>query len=413
VGGKQPTIGRSATGATGDKKRGLSFPVGVTLRKLAQGDRLQIAFTIHGVECRELLEPQPITQTAVNKAGGLRAEITRRISIETFVYSDYFPKSRRAAQFDRGGRQILMDKLLTAQLETYELQVKNGTLSPSTYEGYRKALTGERMKFWRPLSLAEASAPSCLREWVTGLGLTAKAARNLLTPLRSVFEDALNGELIESNPFDRVALSKLLRQTTKPSEYEVDPFDASERSTVLKHARSDEAPLVRFWFNSGLRPGELIALRWSKVDWAASTARIDTNWVVRTEKAPKTAAGIRDLDLNGEAIAALLEQKAFSFEAGDHVFLNPRSGAAWESDAQIRKTLWEPLLRRAAVRYRAPYQARHTYASAMLTAGQNPWYVAQQLGHVDVEMVFRIYGKFIAADYQRPRLEGKGSPTGE
>lgn len=64
-------------------------------------------------------------------------------------------------------------------------------------------------------------------------------------------------------------------------------------------------------------------------------------------------------------------------------------------------------MKRAKVRYRSPYQARHTYASSMLTAGQNPWYVAQQLGHVDVEMVFRVYGKFIAADFQKPRIEGK------
>jgi integrase len=47
---------------------------------------------------------------------------------------------------------------------------------------------------------------------------------------------------------------------------------------------------------------------------------------------------------------------------------------------------------------------RHTFASAELTQGANPWLLAQQLGHVDVEMVFKIYGKFIAEDYQKPTL---------
>lgn len=60
----------------------------------------------------------------------------------------------------------------------------------------------------------------------------------------------------------------------------------------------------------------------------------------------------------------------------------------WETDAQVRKTLWLPLMERAGIPYRNPYQLRHTYASALLTAGANPWYVAQQLGHEDVEMVF-------------------------
>ena len=33
----------------------------------------------------------------------------------------------------------------------------------------------------------------------------------------------------------------------------------------------------------------------------------------------------------------------------------------------------------------------------------NPWYVAQQLGHEDVEMVFRTYGKFIREDFHKPK----------
>ncbi len=47
---------------------------------------------------------------------------------------------------------------------------------------------------------------------------------------------------------------------------------------------------------------------------------------------------------------------------------------------------------------------RHSYASGLLTKGTNPWYVAQQLGHVDVQMVFRIYGKFIPVDYRKPTV---------
>lgn len=122
---------------------------------------------------------------------------------------------------------------------------------------------------------------------------------------------------------------------------------------------------------------------------------------------PKTAAGIRDVDLNADAIAGLIAQKGASFLAGEHIWLNPRNGTAWETDAQVRRMLWEPLCKRSGVRYRNPYQVRHSYASALLTAGANPWYVAQQLGHVDVQMVFRVYGKFISQDYQRPQASAQ------
>lgn len=69
----------------------------------------------------------------------------------------------------------------------------------------------------------------------------------------------------------------------------------------------------------------------------------------------------------------------------------------------MRKTAWLPIMARSGIEYRNPYQIRHTYASTLLTAGGNPWYVAQQLGHEDVEMVFRTYGKFIREDYQKPK----------
>jgi integrase len=199
---------------------------------------------------------------------------------------------------------------------------------------------------------------------------------------RSVFEDALNDELIVFNPFERISLDKLLKESTKASDYVVDPYTAEEPATLITAARPDEAPMLRFWFGTGLRPGELMALRWATIDWTNRKARID---------------------LSDEALAALIAQKPLTHAAGEHVFNNPRTGKAWTTDAQIRKTLWVPLHERARVRYRNPYQARHTWALGVLTDGANPWYVKDQLGHVDVQLVFSTYGKFIPEDYKAPR----------
>ena len=109
------------------------------------------------------------------------------------------------------------------------------------------------------------------------------------------------------------------------------------------------------------------------------------------------------MELSVEALAALRAQCPISELKDERVWLNPRTGEPWSTDAQIRKTLWQPACKRAEVEYRNPYQVRHTYASALLTAGANPWYVASQVGHEEVEMVFRTYGKFIQEDYQKPK----------
>ncbi|APW37118.1 integrase [Rhodoferax koreense] len=383
----------------------IACPRGIKIREFKHELRIQIAFSFRSVECRELLPPGPITKTAVTLANGLRAEILRKISEGTFVYGDYFPSSPRAKTFGADGVRITVGKRLQKQLEAYEHQVANGTMSPSTLDGYRKAIRSERMAHWTDKPLA-AVTPSELRTWVASLDVTAKFARNLLTPLRSVFEDALNDDLIEFNPFDRIALTKLLKQTTKASDYEVDPFTEDEREALISACRPDEAPMVRFWFATGLRPGELMALQWPKIDWTEKKARIDRNQVAGVVKGPKTEAGIRDIELSTEAIAALTAQKPITFLANAHVWVNPASGKAWTTDAQLRKTLWVSLCKRAAVRYRNPYQVRHTWASSQITAGVNPWFVADQLGHVDVQLVFTTYGKFMPADYRKPRVAG-------
>ena len=43
--------------------------------------------------------------------------------------------------------------------------------------------------------------------------------------------------------------------------------------------RPDERPMLQFWFETGLRPGELQALQWSHIDWERSVARIELNQV--------------------------------------------------------------------------------------------------------------------------------------
>lgn len=56
---------------------------------------------------------------------------------------------------------------------------------------------------------------------------------------------------------------------------------------------------------------------------------------------------------------------------------------------------WKIIIRLSKVRYRNPYQTRHTFASTLLMNGEPELLVAQLLGHTTVEMVRRHYGRFI------------------
>ena len=375
-------------------------PPGVKIRQLVAGDRLQIAFTFEGQECRELLPPGPVNKSTLLRAASLREEIKRKIVEGVFDYAAYFPESPKAQAPKKNS--TLMETLLQGQLQIYQHQVAAGQLAQSSLDGYTKAINSAQMKHWHGRQVADVT-PSMLREWISGMGCTSKTIRNRLIPLRSLFDDAVNDELITFNPFERVALSKLIKQTAKPSDYVVQPFTSAEREALLGACRADERPMLQFWFATGLRPGELQALQWDHIDLQNNAAHISLNQVAGQLKGPKTAAGVRTVDLDSQAVAALKAQRALSEAKGERIWLNPSNGEPWTTDAQLRKTFWLPVSKRAGVDYRNPYQVRHTFASTLLTGGHNPWYVAAQLGHEDVELVFRTYGKFIREDYQKPK----------
>jgi len=52
-------------------------------------------------------------------------------------------------------------------------------------------------------------------------------------------------------------------------------------------------------------------------------------------------------------------------------------------------------LKKAGVRYRNPYQTRHTFASMMLSAGENIAWVSAQMGHSNVLITAKAYARWI------------------
>ena len=89
---------------------------------------------------------------------------------------------------------------------------------------------------------------------------------------------------------------------------------------------------------------------------------------------------------------ALLAQRQRTGQQ-DYVFCTT-SGAPLDND-NFTNRVWYPLLRHLGLDIRRPYQTRHTCATLWLAAGENPEWVARQLGHVDTTMLFKTYSRFI------------------
>jgi integrase len=362
---------------------------GVRLRSQSS---IEIDFYYRNMRCRERLKLLP-TPKNIAYCAKLKARIEHEIATGEFDYAKHFPDSPRAKLFSKlPGDALTLKTYLKAWLAEEAQNIKH-----STCLGYTKILQYHLLPTFGKLSLSELRRKH-IYDWVSKhADMSAKRVRNILSVLRIALDAALERELIEANP---LVGFKVRRRTVGRSE-DVDPFSAEERAAILCQVDGQDRNLVQFAFWTGLRTSELIALDWPDVDWIRGVVVISralTQGMDEPEEGTKTDAGRREVKLLPPALYALNAQKAHTFFKGAEIFQNPRTGERWTGDKCIRQGMWAPALRRAGVRYRKPYQTRHTYASMMLMAGEHVMWVAKQMGHTDWSLTAKRYSRWITSD---------------
>lgn len=350
---------------------------------------IEVDFYFKGARCRERLKLAP-TARNLRYAENLLGQIKIEIEKGTFDYHAHFPGSKRAAALSR----------IPAGLDTVRqgldrwFERKRLELEHSTLDGYRRIIANVLAPLCGRVQLRDFDKAAG-RALVDGLGaeVSVKRINNVLGPLRGMFADLVDDGILATNPLDGLKVRRRGRIATKD---DIDPFTPVEIRMILnKCADPNFRNYCQFNFATGLRTSEMIGLEWGDIDFITNTVRIRRAFVMGKMKAPKTEAGIRVVELTAPALQALRAQKAQTFLAGGTVFLNPRSGEQWKGDRDVRRFFWTPLLKAAGVRYRYPYQMRHTFASIALSAGEAVMWVAKQMGHRDWTITAKRYARWI------------------
>lgn len=334
------------------------LPRGVTIRKHSNGQTINITFTYKGVKCREPLSNLDVTPKNIKYAERTLGEIHNKIERGTFVYAEYFPRSTRLKIFGNAaaGNTVKM------YLDEYLVICETRKLSPSTIGGYKKCRSALSSLHMFP---ASELTPGALKTWIQSQKTTLKTIRNQLSFLRSALDEAVTDGVLQINPVSLVTASRYQSDKSEAeSSYVVDPLSPGEVNALLSAAGNKQwENLFRFAIQTGLRSSELCALRWRDIDFVGKTAHVQNASVVGVIKGTKTKAGTRKVELTEEAVAALASQKLFTFMKDATVFEDPKTNKPWASADAIRKKAWVPTLRKAGIRYRNPYQTRHTFAT--------------------------------------------------
>lgn len=130
------------------------------------------------------------------------------------------------------------DRITVGELVRQQLAQSERVLAPSTFIKYTYSWTAYISEFDN--TLLSALTPADLRAWIGKLNLKARSIRQILIPLRSALDQAVNDDLIEGNPLDRVKLNKIITKEAKRVACVVDPFSAAESATS-SYSRSPPA----------------------------------------------------------------------------------------------------------------------------------------------------------------------------
>lgn len=182
---------------------------------------------------------------------------------------------------------------------------------------------------------------------------------------------------------------------------EVKPWTADEARRFLGAARSHRLyPLFVLALDSGMRPGELLALHWPEVEWDRSAIRVE--WTLEDVrkaeprlKRPKTRKSRRTIVVATATLNTLRQLREETCETTGRVFQTRRG--TWISLASLRYTI-RSIARKAGVPYLRPHGFRHTNATLLLQSGVNIRLVSERLGHENITTTLRLYAHILDAD---------------
>jgi integrase len=343
---------------------------------------------------------------------GYRAEAfdrsTRRRRYKTFASLEAARTWRADTQtLIRGGRLRLSERVTVAQAwGELAADIESGVAVAASGEPYKPAVVrAYASKFknyllprFGPMALQDVrlSHVQAFVDDLTRAGQAPRTTRNAVMPLRVLYRWAIRRELASVNPCDGVQF----RAGERARDRIVDTREALALLQALEGAvRPWEVAVYATALFAGLRRGELMALRCEDVDLEARTLRVERSYDpgARAFVSPKSKKGRRTVGIPKLLVPYLAAVQLASGRREGLVF--GVSGATPFNDAHVReraRAAWEA----AGLEGVGLHEARHCYASHLISAGVNVKTVSEYMGHASVQITWDRYGKLIPSEQQ-------------
>ena len=364
----------------------------------SRGGQLFFDFRYLGKRCREytkLADTKPNRKKMQQVLDKIEAEIT----LGTFDYSKYFPGSKNAekiaaAQSRTGGTQPTTTTPLYKEFTETWFNECQPLWRRSHIATVRSTLDKHLLPAFGDKAVGEITKADTLAFRAELAKLPGRSGNTTLSAKTINRVIQIHGQILEEAS-DRFGfpnhVSKIKR--IKQQRVDIHPFTLPEVNQIISTVRADYRQFMIVRFFTGMRTGEILGLQWKYVDFERRQILIRETLVRGEMEYTKTDGSQREIDMSQPVFDALKAQHESTGDLSGFVFCN-QAGEAIDLD-NFTNRVWYPLLRHLNLAKRRPYQTRHTSATLWLGAGENPEWIARQMGHADTTMLFKTYSRFV------------------
>jgi integrase len=274
------------------------------------------------------------------------------------------------------------------------------------YEGLlqryiREPIGSKRLDNLKPLDIQKVYAGMQAR------GLSARVVRHTHSALHNALKQAIKWGMLSRNPAELVELPKVPHKERRV-------LSPDEALRFLQAASDMPRGLIfEFALVTGMRPEEYLSLQWADIDFERRTATIQRALVwhkkLWTFEEPKTARSRRTISLPAQLLHRLHEHKRTQAEA------RLKAGPNWQAHGlvfcsekgtplsipHLTYRYYRPILKKAELPQIRLYDLRHTCATLLLIAEENPKVVSERLGHSTILLTLDTYSHVLPTMQQQ------------
>lgn len=265
------------------------------------------------------------------------------------------------------------------------------------------------------LSQLTARGVTDFRDSLRGAGVSVVTTRKILGTLHQLLAYAVERDMVGTNAAHGI---KVIGRRDEGARKIVPPSKESMRA-LLTAADTDFLVILAFASSTGVRAGELHALRWHHVDFAKGEVKVETRVdAYGEEDVTKTAAGMRTIPLAQPLIVMLKAWKLRTTrkKSGDLLFPNKRGGYMGHDNMIKRKFI--PLFDLLAEKHKENpkknpppparfnwHALRHFAVSTWIDAGLNPKTVQTFAGHSSLQVTMDRYGHLFKSEDHKKAMD--------